>query len=260
MAMAHIMRRLGLTAALGCLIAWPAAAQENVTINVNHEAALGRVTINGVPVLRFDSAPRTPDSGPPTAIVNGGMWMNDGSNEIVVEVKSKGPGSNVRVVLMKSMDGPPLLDSTVKGSDGRIVQAVTLQGLPHWAWLDSEPWTGDPRAVVEAVKALHAALDKKDVLAHDAMRKALEEDMGRVMGPMPDAVRKEIHDSIRNSKVFPLPADLKVSSHYGNRLFVVTDADGAPPVRLREDGAPDDEIIETGQYWIRKGGTWQVVR
>lgn len=254
------LRRVAAAAALLALSAAAAAAQDNVSINVSHEAASGRVLINGVPVMRFDPAPRGADSGPPTSMVSGGMWMNDGPNEVVVEVKSKGPASNVRVVLVKSIDAPALLDSTVKGADGRVVHTVTLTGMPHWSWLHSEPWTGEPRAVLDAVTALHAALARKDVAGHDAMRKALEADMGQVMGPMPDEVRKEIHDSIRKSTVLPLPADMTVTSHYGNRLFVVSTADGKPPVRLREAGAPDDEIIETGQYWVRMGGAWQVVR
>lgn len=254
------LRRAAVAACLAVL-AGAAGAQENVTINVNHEAASGRVLVNGVPVMRFDSLPRQPDSGPPTAMVNGGMWMNDGPNEVVVEIRSKGPGSNVRVVLLKSIDAPAVLDSSVKGSDGRVVQSVTMSGLPHWSWLHSEPWRGDPRAVLDAVRALHRALDIKDVAGHDAMRKAFEADMSQMMGgPMPDEVRKEIHESIRKSSVLPLPAEMTVSSHYDNRLFVVSAPGGKAPVRLREPGMSDDDLIDTGQYWVRMGGAWQLVR
>jgi len=67
-----------------------------------------------------------------------------------------------------------------------------------------------------------------------------------------------------NSKVEPLPADLKVESGYGDRLFIVTTPSGKAPIQaasrqLSQDGKPQ-WTMHTGMYWIHRTDGWFVIR
>jgi hypothetical protein len=130
--------------------------------------------------------------------------------------------------------------------------------VPHWGWLDAEQWTGDDQALLAAVSALHAAFAKGNVKAIIAAYKPFADDMKPYMGPIAES---DFAEPLKGGTVQALPTDLKVESFYDHRLFVVHTSDGAPPIRVDNEavvkGMP---ALEAGEYWIRKGGQWQIIR
>jgi hypothetical protein len=88
--------------------------------------------------------------------------------------------------------------------------------------------------------------------------------MGEAVVGTQDAFSQQMAEYARTSKVEPLPADLKVESGYGNRLFVVTSSSGKAPIQaaskeLAQDGKPKWRW-EIGSYWIHRPDGWFVIR
>lgn len=249
-----LVAALTLVAAL--IVGTPASAQggpPGFTINVAPENAEGRILINGVPISRFGGKD---DRGMGIA-ANAGMWLNDGENTIAVEAKPTGTGAKTTVVIVRSMGEPPMFERTIEGA-GRVEHKVTVNGHPRWSWFDAERWQGDNGALLAAVKALHEAYVRKDQAFVEANRRALEDDFTQVMGPLTEQEREEEKAFIAKARLAPLPASLVVTAHYGNRLFVVSRSDGGAPIQLSVPDVPG--VSEIGQYWVRKGSQWTVVR
>lgn len=260
MTTAPIFRRALLAGLAAAAIAAAADAQEmgNVTVNVGYRYAEGRILVNGVPVHRFAAGAPEEGSSGPFDVVGLGQWMRNGDNEVVVEGRATAEGGGIDVEILASIDAPPLTAGRID-SDGKIIATIGMDGLPEWLFLTSEPWTGEADDVLGAVRALHDAMAAKDTAEVDAMGRAMEEDMSRVWGPMPEELRAQFHRFIEAHPVQPLAADLTVESFYDGRLWVVSGPGGAPPVRV-VNPADENDRIETGQYWIRWDGRWMVIR
>jgi hypothetical protein len=245
-------------------LAAPAAAQQspNIIVNVTYHLAGGRVLVNGVPVQSFATDPRArPDAADPTIVVSLAPWLNNGDNAIVVETRPRGNGSFAEVRILRTLNEPELLGKRIVGP-GTAERTVTVTGVPRWAWLDSQPFTGNPRTVINAVRDLHGAFARNNTAAFDAARQAMERDLSRAFGPMPAEARKEMHTFIARAQLLPLnPDELTVSVHYGNRLFVVSRPDGSAPVQAYTGQERNPQTkMDTGQYWVLVDGFWQVVR
>ena len=88
--------------------------------------------------------------------------------------------------------------------------------------------------------------------------------MGETVVGTQDAFSQQMAEYARTSKVEPLPADLKVESGYGNRLFVVTSSSGKAPIQaaskeIGQDGKPKWRW-GIGSYWIHRPDGWFVIR
>lgn len=233
----------------------------NVIVNVLYHESAGRVLVNGVPVQSFATDPRERTPGDPTIVVSLAPWLNNGENTVTVESKPRAPGGFSEVRILRTVDEPEMLGKRIVGA-GTAERKIKVDGMPRWAWLDSQPWTGDPRAVLAAVSYLYDSFTRKNTAAFDASRRAMERDLGRAFGAMPAAARQEMYGFIGRARLAPLTlGDLTVSAHYGNRLFVVSRPDGGAPIQAYTGSERKPDIkMDTGQYWIRENDTWQVVR
>ncbi|MBM3486335.1 MAG: hypothetical protein FJX67_06835 [Alphaproteobacteria bacterium] len=194
-----------------------------------------------------------------TMALNPGLWMRNGPNTITVESRAKKPGGEARVVIVRSISEKPEFERTIAGT-GTVTHQTNGGGLPQWSFYGAEAWTGDTKAVLDAVKTLHAAFGRKDITTIEATRKAFEADLTQVMGPMPDEAREEFREIVKTGKLATLPADLRVTAHLDNRLFVVARANGEAPIQVAHPSGDPMMTFDTGQYWVRSGGTWQIVR
>jgi hypothetical protein len=239
---------------MACLFAGAASAGDppSIAVNVIHGKSQGVIRVNGVPVHRFMP---TQDGEPATDIVGIGQWVVEGANSIKVESLTE-DGGQTRVVIVRSMGEPDLFDGEITGA-GTTEYNLPLKDVPRWGWLDAEQWTGDNQALLAAVAALHAAFGKGDVKAIMALYKPFADDMLPYMGPLPE---DELAGPLKGATVQPLPADLKVESFYDHRLFVVRRADGSAPIRVDNEAVKGMPALESGEFWIRKGGQWQIIR
>jgi len=225
----------------------------NIAVNVIHGRSVGVIRVNGVPIHRF--AP-TPDGGDATDVVGTGQWVIEGDNTITVETQTKDGGST-RVAIVKTIGEPNLFDGEIAGA-GSTQYKLPLKGVPRWGWLDAEPWTGDNQSLLAAVGALHAAMSKGDVKTVMRLYKPFADDMQPYIGPIAE---DDLAEPLKGGTVQPLPADLTVESFYDHRLFVVRRADGSEPIRVdNEKVVKGRPALEAGEYWIRKGGQWQIIR
>ncbi len=242
---------------MGFACAAAAAEPSSVTVNIVHENATGVLRINGVPVHRFGTGATA--SGKVTDTIGAGLWLVEGENVIDVESRAKSGGST-QVIIVRTIGDPTLFERTIDGA-GAAQYKLTLAGVPRWGWLDAEVWEGDDTALLAAVAALRAACAKPDVKALLAAFKPFDDDVRPYIGPQLAGAEKELSQTLKGAKVAALPGDLSVARFYGNRLFVVQTADGAPPIAVSNEkivkGRP---VLEPGQYWIRKNGKWSIIR
>lgn len=237
-----------------------ASAQEptNVTVNVNYENAAGWILVNDVPIHRFEGGAPEEGMSSPTDAVNIGLWLANGDNTVAVESKALAEGGRADVTIVSGFDGPDLLKETIAG-DGRVELAVTGENLPTWGWEGAEAVSDDGTEVLAAVAALHAAVTAKDTEAFEKAQEASVADLTQVWGPMPDAIRDEMRAFITATPVQPLPEGLTATAYHDGRLWMVAAPDGSAPVRIVDEGDLNMRI-ETGQYWVKKDGRWQVIR
>lgn len=246
--------------ALGALSsASDAAAQAqigvpNYTVNIDARDAAGRVLVNGIPIRWFGTGGDAPPGG---LIQPAGIWLVEGENTIAVEVRAAKGTATARVLMLRNPGEPPLADEILLGA-GSVERKVTAPKMPAWSWLDADTVADARGPLLGAVRAFHAAYEKRDLPAIRALRRALDKDLEQVMGPMTQDRLDREEAFVRAATVAPLPADLVVTAFADNRLFLVARADGTAPVTL---SAPDLPIKpELGRFWVRKGGAWQVVR
>jgi len=57
----------------------------------------------------------------------------------------------------------------------------------------------------------------------------------------------------------PLSANLVATPYADGRVWLVADDAGEPPIRMADPQEPGS-TMETGNFWVRRGGVWQVVR
>ena len=249
---------LSLLSLLAWLVLSSAAAQDrppNFTVNVDPENSVGRILVNGVPIKSFGgSASPFPGMG---LAIGTGMWLVAGDNSIVVEAQAAGSNPVTRVVILRSIAEPPVYDGEIKGP-GRAEHKVKVDKVPRWSWLDAEKWQGDKAEVIGAVGALHAAYTVKDLPKIEKTRAALDADFNAVMGPPRPEERGQEKAFLRTAKLDPLPSDLTVTPYYDGRLIAVTRADGTAPILLAAPDVPGKS--EIAKFWVKKGGSWQVVR
>jgi hypothetical protein len=255
--------RLGVVAAflfgLASVGVLPVAVQaQGVTLNIIHDKSQGVVRINRVPVHFFASKP--PFDAPATNAFNIGFWADNGDNTLEVEAEPVAgqDGARTSVVLTEEPDDPPIFEQVIEGK-GRVSHVVPLEGVPIWSWNEAEAFTGPDAELLAAVAALHKAHAEQDVEAILKLSSAAIDDMTQIAGPMPPEARAELVEMLRVGRLPPLPGELKVERHLGNRLAVVTAGGGRAPVELHIDTMPDMPM-ETGRYWVRRNGQWSVVR
>lgn len=230
-----------------------AAAPANITANVIHDQSQGVLRVNGVPVHRFSGTPSA-ESGPLTDAVGIGQWLVEGDN--VVEVEAEGSaGKETQLVIVAEPNAPDLYDGKIEGS-GKTSYKLTLKDVPRWGWFAGDAWTGDDKDLLAAVAALHDAYAKGDAKTIVALYRPFADDMKPYAGDVLAGAEEGIAAGLKTAKVAPLPAGLKVTSFYGNRLFVVTAPDGSAPIQVTNG----DSTLEAGRYWILKDGKWQIVR
>ena len=254
-------RMVLLALVLGVLGGMPAAlAQEptNITVNVNYENAAGWILVNGVPIHRFEGGAPEEGMSSPTDAVNVGLWLVNGPNTLAVESKALAEGGRADVTIVSGFGEADLLKETIAG-DGRVELAVTGENMPRWGWEDAEAVSGDGADLLETVAALHAAVEAKDTDAFEKAQEASIADLTQVWGPMPDEMRQEMRAFITATPVQPLPADLVATPHLDGRLWVVASPEGMAPIRVVDDQDANMRI-ETGMYWIKKDGRWQIIR
>lgn len=246
--------------ALAVLAVVPVAAQEgmppNITVNVVRVHAAGMIHVNGIPVHGFDYQPGD-DGNPVTDAASIGLWLIDGDNPIAVDSKATQDGGYTEVVVLESFDVPPIIEKRIDG-EGRVETSVAVQGAPRWVWLDAEPVTDGGAEVMAAVAALHDAIARGDIAAFEAAHAAKEVDFTGIFGPMPEDMRASMHEFLK-LPLKPLAADLVARPYRDGQVWVVSDGAGQEPIQLYDDAEPDTRL-ETGMFWSKIGGVFQVIR
>ncbi len=252
--------------------AQPAQDVATLMVNVVYTHAGGVVRLNGIPIERFGGgSPESGDSG--TLFIGNGMtnFGINGVNTLTVEAKAVGPeaDSSTELILADAaaeagdasgVMAHPLFRKKIAGA-GTIQYSLTLRNVPHRLFDDASPWSGDPKAVLTAVQALHKAFVSHDRKAIAAFLRPAFESSGdaRQMGSFDDVVGN-FEKSLEASKVAALPVKLNVESFYGGRLFRVTDANGLAPIRAASiktgAGGQPGQMLEMGEFWCYRNGAW----
>ncbi len=266
---------------LALLAVLPAAAQtapidaKEALINIQHDGSEGDVRVNGVLILHFSSDPKLGNGSLTDSLGLFSTFATNGPNVVTVEARpekgeTKATTTFIAMVATGSLDDfdkPPLFKETIAGS-GKSEKTIVLKNVPQWAFLKVQPYTGNKDDVLAAVRALHKAFVDHDAKALQAAFKPQYDDLLAYMGEAAvgtrDAFLQQMAEYARNPKVEPLPADLKVESGYGNRLFIVTSPGGKAPIhaaskQLAQDGKPK-WLWDTGSYWIHRPDGWFVIR
>ncbi len=256
------MRTLAIVALafiLGSGVWGEALAQEpsNITVNVVRQNAEAVIIVNGIPVHRaaWDAAYADTSVTDSASI---GMWLVDGDNTVAVEATAIAAGGYAEIIVLKSFDEPYLFEQRIDG-EGRVETTVTVEGQPRWAWLDAEPVTGDSAELLTAVAALHAAIAQGDIEAYMAAHQARNDDFTFVFGPMPAEMMAQLEQMFATVTLQPLSANLVATPYADGRVWLVADDAGEPPIRMADPQEPGS-TMETGVFWVRRGGVWQVVR
>lgn len=256
------MRTLAIVALafiLGSGVPGEALAQEptDVTVNVARENAEAVIVVNGIPVYRASWDPAYGDS-PVTDFTSIGMWLVDGDNTVAVEAAAVAAGGYVEVIVLKSLDEPYLLEQRIDG-EGRVETTVAVEGQPRWAWLDAEPVSGGAAELLAAVAALHDAIARGDFEAYMAAHQARNDDFTLVFGPMPADMMAQLEQMFATVTLQPLSANLVATPYADGRVWLVIDEAGEPPIRMVDPQEPGSSM-ESGEFWVRRGGVWQVLR
>jgi hypothetical protein len=249
---------------------------QKLVVMVLHNRAVGVVKLNGVPVTHLDSSGAKEGDVVTDSIGTLARWAQNGANVLTIEVRPGKPGYQIetecRIIVTTGspadLDKPPLFQQTIKGA-GAITHNLVLRNVPHWAFQEGEPWRGDKRDVLEAVRALHKAYADHDMKSLTASLRPMFDDMSPVMGPALgnfDDNMREMQQWLKTVRVDPLPADvkLKVESFYGDRLMVVSGEDGHPPIQITsakidEQTGRRGRELESGGYWIRRNSRWVLI-
>lgn len=278
---AVMTRQFQLALLLALLTAIPAGAQtapinaKQALVVIQHDGSEGDVRVNGVLLLHFSSDPRLGKGSLTDSLGMFSTFATNGPNVVTVEARpekgeTKATTTFIGMVATGSLedfDKPPLFKETIEGS-GKSEKTIVLKNVPQWAFLQVQPFTGNKDEVLAAVRALHKAFVDHDAKALQATLKPMYSDllayMGEAVVGTQDAFSQQMAEYARTSKVEPLPADLKVESGYGNRLFVVTSSSGKAPIQaaskeLAQDGKPK-WLWEIGSYWMHRPDGWFVIR
>jgi hypothetical protein len=233
------------------------------SVNVIYSGSEGVVRLNGIPLKRFgtDASDR---EGQHTLMLGLAKLAVNGENTLVVETKPIESGHEASTeALVFTGNGLESLDHPVfrKKVDGAatIRLTLTLRDVPHHIFDDATPWKGDTAPVLAAVKSFHEALAKRDMKAIAALlRPEYDSTSMKEFGPFDDMMH-EFEENLKRSKVAALSAKLTVESFYDGRLLLVSDANGAEPIRCSSldsaDGAPEMGM-ETGGFWCYRQGVW----
>ena len=230
--------------------------------------------MNGIPVLFFSSSSALSEELLTDSLGTFSTFAKDGPNFLTVEARpEKGQAQATTTVSaiattgsLSDLDKPPLFKETITGS-GKSENTIVLKNVPRWAFLEVQPFAGNKDDVLTAVRALHKAFADHDAKTLQAAFKPMYDDllpyMGEALGS-PAQFAAQMTELATNSKVEPLPADLKVESGYGDRLFIVTTPSGKAPIQaasrqLSQDGKPQ-WTMHTGMYWIHRTDGWFVIR
>ena len=266
---------------LALLTVLPACAQtapidaKQALLNIQHDGSEGDVRVNGVLILHFSSDPKLGNGSLTDSLGLFSTFATNGPNIVTVEARpekgeTKATTTFIGMVATGSLedfDKPPLFKETIAGS-GKSEKTIVLKNVPQWAFLKVEPFTGSKDDVLAAVRALHKAFVAHNAKALQATLKPMYSDLLAYIGEAAvgtqDAFLQQLAEYARTSKVEPLPADLKVESGYGNRLFVVLSPSGKAPIQaaskeLAQDGQPKWRW-EIGSYWIHRPDGWFVIR
>lgn len=249
---------LSIWSLLLCLFVGSAVAQNrplNFTVNVDPEDASGRILVNGVPIKSFGGgAGGLPGMG---LAIGTGMWLVEGENSIVVEAVPAGAKPVTRVVILRTIAEPPVFEATIEGA-GKAEHKVTVDKVHRWGWLDADKWQGNNEDVLAAVRRLHAAYAAKDQARIIATRAALDADFDAVMGPASADEIEQEKKFLEVATLDPMASDLAVTTYYDGRLVAVSRSDGTAPILLASPNVPGKS--EIARFWVKKGGTWLVVR
>jgi hypothetical protein len=263
-----------LTALPGMAQTAPIEAKQALVV-IQHDGSEGDVRVNGVLILHFASDPKLGKGSLSDSLGMFSTFAANGPNVVTIEARPEKGQTQATTTLigmvatgsLEDFDKPPLFKETIEGS-GKAEKTIVLKNVPQWAFLKAEPFTGNKDDVLAAVRALHKAFVDHDAKTLTAVLKPMYDDLLAYMGEGAVGTlaefSKQMADYARNPKVEPLPADLKVESGYGNRLFVVTSASGKPPIQaaskeLGQEGKPK-WLWEIGSYWIHRPDGWFVIR
>jgi len=266
---------LALCGVLRAIAQTDAIDAKQAVVIIQHDGSEGKVSVNGVPMLFFSSDP-TLGKGPLTdSLGTFSTFAKNGPNVVTVEARPEKGQTQATTTLsaiattgsLSDLDKPPLFKETITGS-GKTEKTIVLKNVPQWAFLEVQPFAGNKDDVLNAVRALHKSFADHDAEALQAAFKPMYNDLLPYMGEAavgsPAEFASHMTEMATNSKVDPLPGDLKVESGYDNRLFVVTTPSGKAPIQVAskqvsQDGQPQWKM-DTGIYWIHRPDGWFLIR
>lgn len=266
---------LALCGVLPAIAQTDAIEAKQAVVILQHDGSAGQLRVNGVPILFFSSKDSV-GKGPITdSLGTFSTFAKNGPNIVTVEAQPEKGQAQASTTLsamvatgsLSDLDKPPLFKETISGA-GKAEKTIVLKNVPQWAFLEVQPFAGNKDDVLSAVRALHKAFADHDAKALQVAFKPMYNDLFPYVGEAamgsPADFASQMTELATNSKVGALPADLKVESGYGDRLFVVTGASGKAPIQaaskqLAEDGHPQ-WTMETGVYWIHRSDGWFLIR
>jgi hypothetical protein len=263
-----------LFAVLSAMAQTDAIDAKQAVIILVHRGSEGQVRVNGIPILFFASNPTLGDGPLTDSLGTFSTFARNGPNVVTVDAAPEKGQTEATTTIsamvatgsLDDLDKPPLFKETITGR-GKAEKTIVLKNVPEWAFLKVQPFTGNKDDVLVDVRALHKAFAGHDAKAVQAAFKPMYDDLlpyfGAAVIGSPAQFARQMSEMAATAIVQPLPADLKVESGYGDRLFVVTTAGGKAPIRAASKsskGGPPELTMETGSYWIHRPDGWFVIR
>jgi hypothetical protein len=236
---------------------------KQVTLVVVHKYSVVDIFMNGLPFRQVKADALASDT-----VGSVGMIALDGENTVRVVAHPIGDPAKsettftimINTGAMADFDKPPVFEKKIAGA-GEVEYKMTISGALRSAFMEGAPYTGDTQGLLDSAKAMYQAFashNTNEILAmvrpsYDESKKALGDEL-----PSWEESKQDYVD-LKDWKLDPLPAKLKVTAAYGNRLFTVTSEDNAPPIRLIQKAPPGygrDLMWDLGQFWIHSGGKW----
>ncbi|MEM9098625.1 MAG: hypothetical protein AAGC79_08870 [Pseudomonadota bacterium] len=177
--------------------------------------------------------------------------------ENTVTVTQHDPNGTAEVQIMKGCEGSfdregPFDTATLEGES---TATLTFTSESDMKLAPSRAVAEGQEGLMEAVKALQAAVKAKDLETVMALHAPLNTDV--INSGIPAESIPQFYGFLAEVDTVDLESDLQVTEALDGRVFVVTTADGKPPIAAY--AAADGLAWRTGAHWGKVDGKWGVL-
>lgn len=259
----------GFVGACGAMLVYSAAVAQEVplhTVHVQHAGRSVEVRVNGLPVARGE-----PDR--PSLVAQVSSFVTDGSNEIELISIRRGPASSplsfvlrrrtsegsIEVASLPDLEGEPAGKPVARTLEVDVKLPVT------WSWERAEEVGSgalsatDRTEVVEAVRALHAALAARRVDEVVDRLRIVYREMGLLRPGIVERIRQRVADWMGDPgwRLAPLDAGRLRIRPYGKLVHVSSDG---PLIESGPLGDGTSRFRLESVFLAKLDGRWVIVR